>query len=116
MRSLKPNFSSICFAFSTRICRVPEPTFPSPTIATPTSISGNSHLRRVQAFLAYHSNRMRIARRLFLFVLATAEVGLPQTPDPSPSDNPVPPFPRRDHDHNDEKLPNGKSRADAIAE
>jgi hypothetical protein len=59
---------------------------------------------------------MRIARRLFLFGLAAVEVGLPQTQDQSPSDNPLPPFPRRDRDRNDEKLPNGKSRADAIAE
>ncbi len=67
--------------------------------------------------MAYDSNRMQMSRRLVVLGLTTAGACLSRIQDQPSAQDPLPPLPRRDHDHdNDEKMPNGKSRADAIAD
>lgn len=61
--------------------------------------------------MAYHSNRMgRTRRSVLLCAGAAAIVGAQQ--QQVPQQPPVPQIPKEDED---EKMPNGKSRSDAIA-
>src|SRR5277367_2206271 len=119
-RSGKPSFSLIEWAFSARICSVPEPTFPRPMMPIPTSIPGRPlclYLRRFHtgSCVPYHSNGMRLFRSMpaavaaLCLLLALHPEAWPQVPqDPTLQ---LPDI----HDDEDHKLPNGKSQKDAVA-
>ena len=66
--------------------------------------------------MAYHNNRMALDRRAALSaLLASAVLTAAQDPAQEPS-IPVPPLPKLPgEDDEDKRLPNGKSRDDAIA-
>lgn len=65
--------------------------------------------------MAYDSNRMQMARRLFTIGLAACCAMFSQGQQQLPGQEPFPHAPDRDR-NDDTRLPNGKSRNDAIAD
>lgn len=65
-------------------------------------------------FVAYDSNRMQMARRLFALSLAAGYASFSRGQEQEPDHPTFPPHP--DRNKPDDRLPNGKSRNDAIAE
>ena len=67
-------------------------------------------------FVAYDNNRMRMARRFFAFSVLSGGFLLSRPQDQTlPADSEPPLMPPVDRGNRDVKLPNGKSRNNAIA-